>query len=469
MPELVVKLGDSVVQRYVIDKDLISIGRAKDNDIVIDNLSVSRNHARIRRQGNSYVLTDLNSSNGTFVNKVRITKTEILDGDVIAIGKHQIEFINKDLSESDVIVSALAADRTMMIDRHDTIGELLFTDGKLKGKVVVLTKSETSIGKSPYNDIVIADDWFLAKKQAVIRHEGDEYEIRDLGTLRRTRVNGQPVSGAHKLADGDVIEVGSERCVFRLKPREEVEAPSGRVPKELGLDDSVFASVSDVGPALHPSGAGSSNDRPSPIEADEDWSDAAAQRVEQAEAPPTPPAPEGIELRDIELEMPSRTFAREEVEEAARAASNAKAEEIAEAGPEAKSEDTGGTASRSSGRLSRRKQRQHRHQDKSAEAETVAAAAVKEQLREAAASAQAPEPAGEAKAGAPEAHATEPTMSVHQESRAALSAAQQATQPGLSVDEQVAVWEAALKNPSPVIRRQAAKMLKKLTGKDYAY
>ena len=82
MPELTLKLGDSVIERYVFDKDVVSLGRSRDNDIVVENLAVSRNHARVKRQSGKFVLTDLNSANGTYVNGVRISKTEIVDGDV---------------------------------------------------------------------------------------------------------------------------------------------------------------------------------------------------------------------------------------------------------------------------------------------------------------------------------------------------------------------------------------------------
>ena len=73
MQWITVKLGDTVVQQHPIEKDVISIGRARDNEIVIENLSVSRNHARIRREGESFAIADLNSANGTFVNGVKIS------------------------------------------------------------------------------------------------------------------------------------------------------------------------------------------------------------------------------------------------------------------------------------------------------------------------------------------------------------------------------------------------------------
>jgi pSer/pThr/pTyr-binding forkhead associated (FHA) protein len=215
MPELVLKLGDQVVQRFVVDKDIISIGRSRDNDVMVENLSVSRNHGRIRRQGGKFVLTDLNSANGTFVNGVRVSKTEIVDGDVVSIGKHKIEFVNKPLSDSDVIVEAFGADRTMVIDKAP-VGMLCVTEGKLRGKEFSLTKFETTIGKASANDIVIADDWFLSRKQAVISRRGNEFEIKDLGGFRKTRVNGTPLSEPLPLKPGDILEFGNTRCVFQL-------------------------------------------------------------------------------------------------------------------------------------------------------------------------------------------------------------------------------------------------------------
>ena len=74
---------------HEIDKPYISIGRSKDNDIVIDDLSVSRKHAILEKdETGKFYITDLNSSNGTFVNNVRITeKTAITTNDHILLGK----------------------------------------------------------------------------------------------------------------------------------------------------------------------------------------------------------------------------------------------------------------------------------------------------------------------------------------------------------------------------------------------
>ena len=67
------------------------IGRNAENDIVIENLAVSKLHARIVKQDEAYYIEDLNSTNGTYLNKIRITKKDLKDNDIISVGKHSLE------------------------------------------------------------------------------------------------------------------------------------------------------------------------------------------------------------------------------------------------------------------------------------------------------------------------------------------------------------------------------------------
>lgn len=77
---------------YETENDQIRVGRNSANDIHIDNLAVSGNHAVIKKVMNNYFIEDLNSTNGTFVNEKKISKYEILDGDQVIIGKHSLTF-----------------------------------------------------------------------------------------------------------------------------------------------------------------------------------------------------------------------------------------------------------------------------------------------------------------------------------------------------------------------------------------
>lgn len=417
MPELILKLGDTVVQRYVFDKDIISIGRSRDNDVVVDNLSVSRNHARLRRQNGKFILTDLNSANGTYVNNVRVSKTEIVDNDVITLGKHTIQFLNTVLSDEELIVDALGADRTVVVDRTPQ-GVLAVTKGKLAGKEFTITKAETTIGKAPNNDIVITDDWFMSKKQAVIRALSTGYELQDLGSYRKTRLNGAPVQGAVRLKTGDVLEFGNTRCEFRVADEPMMPPATGRVPRELAAEDSIFSGVSAAAPAAE-------------TPADE-YEVSPEEAVSPDEETPAP------------VESPATDAALVEI------ASDETPEESSE-------------PSASSGRGKRHKMRQRRG-DRGEEYVTVEFSSrgtsdTGEQSARAVDEPAAAEPDLEAVGEAVEAteDAAAPMPEIHVPHR-----------PLPDQDEEIAIWEKALQNKSPVIRKRAAERLRKLTGREYA-
>lgn len=85
---LVMTRGPGPGQTLSLDKDFISLGRAPDNDIVINHPQVSRQHARITRRGGVMVIEDLGSTNSTFVDGTRLSGPHALtDGDVIGLGE----------------------------------------------------------------------------------------------------------------------------------------------------------------------------------------------------------------------------------------------------------------------------------------------------------------------------------------------------------------------------------------------
>jgi pSer/pThr/pTyr-binding forkhead associated (FHA) protein len=261
MPELVLKLGDNEIGRFVFEKDIMSIGRAKDNDVVIENLSVSRNHARIRFHNGKYVLTDLNSANGTFVNGERHTKIELGDGDKIQVGKHLLLFINKQLSEEQLLAEQLGGDRTIVVNTSSK--PLLVVDsGKSKGKDLLITKFETRIGKAADCDLVLTDDWLMPAILALILRRGDDvYEIHNRGKMVSTKVNGENVDAPRILKYGDQLEFGSVICRFERAP--ESRLGSGVRPKvDLAKYDSVFGKSEDSAAAIPPSSSADSPIQP---------------------------------------------------------------------------------------------------------------------------------------------------------------------------------------------------------------
>jgi len=90
MLRILLKFKGAVLREIESSKEQITIGRNAENDIQIDNVAVSGEHARIIKGPDHYFIEDLNSLNGTFVNQEKITKRVLEENDAITIGKHTL-------------------------------------------------------------------------------------------------------------------------------------------------------------------------------------------------------------------------------------------------------------------------------------------------------------------------------------------------------------------------------------------
>lgn len=93
MAKLIFLLDGNVIKEYVVDKDRLTIGRRATNDVHIDNLAISGEHAVIVSTQDEVYIQDLNSTNGTVVNKKTIKKQVLKHGDTIGLGKYQLKFV----------------------------------------------------------------------------------------------------------------------------------------------------------------------------------------------------------------------------------------------------------------------------------------------------------------------------------------------------------------------------------------
>jgi pSer/pThr/pTyr-binding forkhead associated (FHA) protein len=84
------KFNNAVLKTIETDKEVITIGRNVKCDIQIDNLSVSKQHARIVKHQGKYFIEDMKSTNGTYLNEKKIAKDKLTNNDVITIGKHTL-------------------------------------------------------------------------------------------------------------------------------------------------------------------------------------------------------------------------------------------------------------------------------------------------------------------------------------------------------------------------------------------
>ncbi|MBN1824078.1 MAG: FHA domain-containing protein [Endomicrobiales bacterium] len=240
MPKLLLKFHAAVIKEIPAEKTPITIGRKPDNDIVIDNMAVSGHHAKITQQGATYVIEDLQSTNGTFVNDKKIINSGLKNNDNILIGQHTIVFVDPKAeqnqpeaqapaqkqpidSEATVVMSskakAAAAAEAQGPGKKEMIGNLKVIEGKLDQNEYVLSGLLTYIGKGESAAIKIKG-MFAPDIAALISRRPTSYLITAVKE-GYPKLNNNTVSGQIELKDGDVIEVGGIKFLFQMKEKAE--------------------------------------------------------------------------------------------------------------------------------------------------------------------------------------------------------------------------------------------------------
>jgi pSer/pThr/pTyr-binding forkhead associated (FHA) protein len=236
MAKLILTFNKQVIKEYSFDRDGITIGRNADNAIIIDNLAVSGFHARIDKVGSGYVLTDLQSTNGTFVNEEKVVSHRLAHGDNIIIGKHVILFLSSDSDGVELgnLETRLPLDKTVVLDTvkqrallskqkliaqvpraPEKMGVLSFIDGSGLGDLN-LTKKLTKLGKANTSEIKLSG-LLMAPTAATISRRPSGYVISFTGGMSKLKVNGRVIKGSVPLNDFDTIELGSYKFQFYQK------------------------------------------------------------------------------------------------------------------------------------------------------------------------------------------------------------------------------------------------------------
>jgi hypothetical protein len=113
MAKLILSLDHALLNEYPLNQERLTIGRRPSNDVQIDNLAVSGEHAAVVKLGNDFYIEDLNSTNGTLVNATPIKKHLLQHEDLIEFGKYQIRYINEKAAHN--AVSDADFEKTMII------------------------------------------------------------------------------------------------------------------------------------------------------------------------------------------------------------------------------------------------------------------------------------------------------------------------------------------------------------------
>ncbi len=241
MAKLILSLNHTFLSEYQLDKERITIGRRPTNDIHIDNLAVSGEHAAIMKMGNDFYLEDLDSTNGTLINTKATKKHLLQQGDLVELGKYQLKYINDAVfSNASIDSGETEFGKTMMIrpaemkaiatkplpiapivpiSTHGSvapfeqaasfstaepilIGRIQVLNGSSAGRELVLNKTLTTLGKAGVQVAVITkrpNGYFITHV------EGEVFPI----------VSGISIGAqAFALSDHDVIELAGVKMEF---------------------------------------------------------------------------------------------------------------------------------------------------------------------------------------------------------------------------------------------------------------
>jgi len=239
MPTLSLQFEDKLLGNFQISHgDTLLIGRNKVNDIVIDNLAVSAQHAKIESDGKGFLFVDLQSENGCFVNDQLIKSHWLNDGDTIAIGKHLLKFLNPKYikqpeKQSSAIIKTMQMDtkrfrelvnKNKQKDGDETstgenkgilqrkpVGILSYLSGSKED--IQLNNAIIRIGRGSKANVKVKG-FTVGKTAAVLNRLSDGWHISYVGGISKLRVNNKILRKSAKLNNLDIISIGTTKLQF---------------------------------------------------------------------------------------------------------------------------------------------------------------------------------------------------------------------------------------------------------------
>lgn len=124
MYNLSISRNHQPVDEYALRQDIVTIGRGSENDIQLSDTTVSHHHAQFLISHNSLIVEDLNSTNGTYVNGLRIKRQQLKNGDEVTIGQHKLSFDNINSPDDE-----LEHEPTLQMSRHSI--EQMLVNGQI--------------------------------------------------------------------------------------------------------------------------------------------------------------------------------------------------------------------------------------------------------------------------------------------------------------------------------------------------
>ena len=228
MAYLRVYLNNALLDQFELTDDTLTIGRARDNDIVLDNPGVSSHHATVRAKGIGHVLEDQNSTNGTFINNKRIKDQDLAFRDEIQIYNFVLKYMPRARlatteeqgssttpAEHAATVEIAISDVNALkkLRKRKKLGKLIELEQGQQGEQHVLKDIHCSLGRSRDAHIHVGG-WFAPKTAATIVRQHNAYHL--IPQKRgKVKINGLPVTAESVLKPGDHISIRGKDYLFQ--------------------------------------------------------------------------------------------------------------------------------------------------------------------------------------------------------------------------------------------------------------
>jgi pSer/pThr/pTyr-binding forkhead associated (FHA) protein len=226
---LKLKLPGGIEQEFEVSKAEITVGRGQTNDVVVQDVKVSRSHARFEFSSEGEVIViDSGSTNGVIVNGARVERAALQPGAVILLGDTQLscESAAKPEMEMTIIDSEIDLDRTMAefvipVSINETSEDRLVIHTPEKTWEILLTDNvdALTIGRAGDSDILI-DHPSVSRAHARVVRDHRTVKLADLGSRNGLRVHGQRLDEV-VLEDGVAVRVGYATVLFKSGFKEE--------------------------------------------------------------------------------------------------------------------------------------------------------------------------------------------------------------------------------------------------------
>lgn len=203
MPKMIISIDGVVVKEVQLTKDRTTLGRRPYNDVVIENLAVSGEHAVLQMSGSDVQIEDLNSTNGTYVNGQAAKKQLLHHNDTIEVGKYKIKFIHE-LGDTSLDKTQIAQRPAVNTAAAPSEGgaAIKVLNGAAAGRQMALVKAVTTVGKP---GVAVAS----------ITRRSQGYAVTVVENARPPLVNGKRLgSEPQMLRHGDVLELAGTQMQF---------------------------------------------------------------------------------------------------------------------------------------------------------------------------------------------------------------------------------------------------------------